>query len=132
MEPQISAVTIAARDIKALRKFYHDALGWTVSAENEKVVIFRLNNVMLTLCTPDVFKEYTGIEQVGSNTGFYFTINLDSPKRVNESFKKLAEKNVNIIKQPEKTFWGGYSGFFADPEGNHWEVSHNPISRTKI
>lgn len=132
MEPQINAITIAAKDIKALRKFYHDSLGWPVSAENEKVVIFRLNNTMLTLCTHDVYKEYTGSDAGQSNNGFYFTINLDSPKRVNDSFKKLAEKNVNVTKAPEKTFWGGYSGFFVDPEGNHWEVCHNPISRTKI
>lgn len=133
MEQQISAVAIAAKDIKALRKFYHDSLGWVIAAENPEVVIFKLGNMMLTLCTPHIFEEYTGTLAATSNEkSVYFTINVDSPKRVNESFKKLVEKNVSITKAPAKTFWGGYSGFFNDPEGNSWEIAYNPISRTKI
>jgi len=133
MNQPINAVTIAVKDIKAMRKFYHDILEWPILNENPQVVMIRMNNAVLTLCAFEVFTEYTGLHpDSNSGKGCYLTINVDSPKRVDESFKKLSTQNVNITKMPFKTFWGGYSGFFADPEGNTWEISHNPIPGTKV
>jgi hypothetical protein len=131
MKPQINAATVAVKDIKALRKFYHEILGWTVLSENAKVVILKMDNAAFTLCTMDVFSEYTGMQPGSGNKSFYLTINLESPKRVDESFKKLKQLSVNIVKMPQKTFWGGYSGFFTDPENNYWEICFNPIPGTK-
>lgn len=128
----LSALTVFINDIKAMRKFYHETLGWAVLTENEKVVMFKLDKVVLTLCASDVFYDYTGLQpDAAANKSFYSTINLDSPKQVDDSFKKLRESGVNITKMPKKVFWGGYSGFFADPEGNTWEVAYNPISATR-
>ncbi len=133
MSQQINAVTIAVNDIKLMRKFYHDILGWAVLAENPEVVMLKLNNAVLTLCSIPVFAEYTGTyPDDGSKKGFYLTTNLESPKRVDDYFKKLANQQVMIIKKPEKTFWGGYGGFFADAEGNKWEICFNPIAGTKV
>lgn len=133
MDQQINAVTIAVKDIKLMRKFYHDTLGWAIFAENPSVVMLRLNNAVLTLCTTVIFAEYTGnYPDAESKKGFYLTTNLESPKRVDEYFKKLAAKKVLITKKPEKVFWGGYSGFFEDIEGNKWEISFNPMPGTKV
>ena len=133
MDQQINAVTIAVNDIKLMRRFYHDTIGWAILAENPGVVILKLNNAVLTLCTAAIFAEYTGTyPDEGSKKGFYLTSNLESPKRVDEYFKKLATQKVLITKKPEKTFWGGYSGFFADAEGNNWEICFNPVAGTKI
>jgi uncharacterized glyoxalase superfamily protein PhnB len=132
MNPQINAVTIAATNIKVLRKFYHDALGWKVLTENESVVMFKLNQTVFTICANTVFAEYSGSSTAdGAAKGFYLTINMDSPKQVDQYFKKLEAADVPISKMPKKTFWGGYGGFFADPEGNKWEVCYNPIPETK-
>lgn len=127
MEPQINAVTLAARDIQSLKRFYNQVLEWRILSQNEKVVIFRLNNTVLTLCAVDIFKEYSGMQPPDpAEKNFYLTVNLDSPKRVDQTLQKLAALNVDIVKMPKKAFWGGYSGFFADPEGNRWEVCYNP------
>ncbi|HVV55076.1 MAG TPA: VOC family protein [Mucilaginibacter sp.] len=127
MEPQINAVTLAARDIQSLKRFYNQVLEWRILSQNEKVVIFKLNNTVLTLCDVDIFKEYSGMQPPDpSEKNFYLTVNLDSPKRVDQTLQKLAALNVDIVKMPKRAFWGGYSGFFADPEGNRWEVCYNP------
>ncbi|MFB9843348.1 VOC family protein [Mucilaginibacter ginsenosidivorans] len=127
MEPQINAITIAAQDIQSLKRFYNQVLEWKILAQNEKVVMFRLNNTILTVCTIDVFTDYAGMQPPGKGEkNFYLTVNLDSPKRVDQTLQKLAALNVDIVKMPKKAFWGGYSGFFADPEGNRWEVCYNP------
>jgi uncharacterized glyoxalase superfamily protein PhnB len=133
MEPQINAITIAAQDINTLKKFYSQVLEWRVLSQNDKVVMFRLNNTVLTLCAEDVFADYSGMQPVNSTEkSFYLTVNLDSPKRVDQTLQKLVALHVDVIKMPKKAFWGGYSGFFADPEGNRWEVCYNPVPNTQI
>jgi uncharacterized glyoxalase superfamily protein PhnB len=133
MNQTINAVTIAVDDIKLLKKFYHEVLEWAVLAENIDVIMFKLNQMVLTLCSADTFTNYTGLPPGNlSSKGFYFTINFDTPKQVDESFKKLMKSKVHIAKMPQQTFWGGYSGFFADPEGNHWEICYNPVPGTKV
>jgi uncharacterized protein len=133
MEPQINAITIAAQDIASLKKFYSQVLEWRILAQNDKVVMFRLNNTVLTVCSTDVFTDYTGMRpQKSGDKGFYLTVNLESPKRVDQTLQKLAALNVDGIRMPKKAFWGGYSGFFADPEGNKWEVCYNPTPNTVI
>jgi hypothetical protein len=133
MEPQINAITIAAQDIQSLRLFYSQVLEWKIFSQNENVVMFKLNNVILTICAADVFTEYSGMQAPSpADKNFYLTVNLDSPKRVDQTLQRLVALNVDIVKMPKKAFWGGYSGFFADPEGNRWEVCYNPTPNTII
>ncbi len=133
MEPQINAITICAQDVQALKRFYSQILEWRILAQNEKVIIFRLNNTVLTICAADVYAEYSGMKPADSTEKhFYLTVNLESPKRVDQTLQKLAALSVDIIRMPKKAFWGGYSGFFADPEGNRWEVCYNPVPNTII
>src|SRR3569832_963425 len=109
MEPQINAITIAAQDVDSLRKFYSQVLSWKILAQNEKVVMFRLNNTDITICAADIFEEYSGMQPISSHEkAFYLTVNLNSPKRVDQTLQKLAALNVDIIKMPKKAFWGGY------------------------
>jgi uncharacterized glyoxalase superfamily protein PhnB len=133
MEPQLNAITICAQDVQSLKRFYSQILEWRILAQNEKVIIFRLNNTVLTICAADVYTEYSGMKPADSmEKHFYLTVNLDSPKRVDQTLQKLAALSVDIIRMPKKAFWGGYSGFFADPEGNRWEVCYNPVPNTII
>lgn len=133
MEPQINAITICAQDVQSLKRFYSQILEWRILAQNEKVIIFRLNNTVLTICAADVYTEYSGMKPADTTEKhFYLTVNLESPKRVDQTLQKLAALSVDIIRMPKKAFWGGYSGFFADPEGNRWEVCYNPVPNTII
>jgi catechol 2,3-dioxygenase-like lactoylglutathione lyase family enzyme len=128
MKQLLSAVTIVVQDLRRLKAFYTGVLKWEVLAENEGILMLNLNAIVLTLCTEELFGGYTGVvPHIDKHKGFYLTINLDSKAEVDSSFDGLTTANVNITKLPEKTFWGGYSGFFADPEGNLWEMCYNPM-----
>jgi uncharacterized glyoxalase superfamily protein PhnB len=133
MKQLLSAVTIVTTDLPSLRSFYTDVLGWEILAENESVLMLKLNTTVLTLCTEELFGTYTGIlADRSKHKGFYLTINLESKQEVDDSFETLTTAHVNITRPPEKTFWGGYSGFFTDPEGNLWELCYNPVEGTKV
>lgn len=133
MKQLLSAVTIVAKDLPILKTFYTNVLGWDVLAENESVIMLKLNSTVLTLCTETLFGEYTGIlVDSAKHKGFYLTINLDSIREVDSSFKVLAAAKSNITKTPAKNFWGGYNGFFTDPEDNLWELCYNPVEGTKV
>lgn len=132
MKQVLSAVTIAAKNLQQLKLFYTGVLGWEILAENESVLMLKLKTSVLTLCTEALFADYTGIPSHGEkNNSCYFTINLDSAKEVDDNFMVLARLKATIVKRPAQTFWGGYSGFFTDPEDNLWELCHNPIPGTK-
>lgn len=132
MKQLLSAVTIVAKDLPLLKHFYTDALGWEVLTENESVIMLKLNATVLTLCTEALFAEYTGVlNDAPKGKGFYLTINLESIREVDSSFIVLSASKVNITKAPAKNFWGGYNGFFTDPEDNLWELCYNPVAATK-
>lgn len=59
---------------------------------------------------------------------FYLTINTNSIEETDKLFADLKNKGVRIVKDAQPVFWGGYSGFIADPEDNYWEIAYNPIS----
>src|ERR1700743_3573088 len=122
MEQQLNAITIAVKDVALLKTFYADTLGWAVLAENPSVAMFKTNQAVFTLCAESIFNDYTGMPAGQGEKGYYFTVNLSSPQNVDESFSKFKTLGVNITKMPAPTFWGGYSGFFADPENNVWEI----------
>jgi len=123
MKPQLSSITIAANDLPLLKQFYTEVFGWDIVMENPKIVILKLENTLLSLCTEDLFTSYTGTTPATGNKSYYFTINFDTRAELDAAFADLTAKGAAIKKAPAKTFWGGYAGFISDPEGNHWELS---------
>ncbi|WP_121809678.1 VOC family protein [Mucilaginibacter kameinonensis] len=128
MQTHVAAVTLAVKDLDEIKEFYTEKFGWQIIAENEKVVMLKLDNLILTLCDEPLFKEYTNIHNNTGSKAVYFTINLASKAKVDEQIAKLNKVGVEIIKQPSETFWGGYAAFVADPEGNCWEICFNPYA----
>ena len=59
--------------------------------------------------------------------GFSIAYNARSEQEVNEIFQRLKAEGVKILKPPQKAEWGGYSGYFSDPDGHAWEVAYNPF-----
>ncbi|WP_114937059.1 VOC family protein [Mucilaginibacter endophyticus] len=128
MQTHVAAVTLAVKDLDEIKEFYIEKFGWQIIAENEKIVMLKLDNLVLTLCDEPLFKEYTNIHNNTGNKAVYFTINLASKANVDEQIAKLNEDGVQILKHPAETFWGGYAAFVADPEGNCWEICYNPYA----
>jgi predicted lactoylglutathione lyase len=128
MQAYVTAITLAVKDLVAIRAFYTGKFGWQILAENENVVMLKLDNLVLTLCDELLFTEYTNINNNARSKNFYLTINLASKTNVDEKTTQLEQEGVQILKHPSETFWGGYAGFIADPEGNCWEICYNPYT----
>lgn len=129
MQAHVTAITFAVKDLAAIGAFYTEKFGWQILAENEKVVMLKLDNLVLTLCDELLFAQYTNISNNEGSKRFYLTMNLDSKTDVDEKITQLDRAGVQILKHPAETFWGGYSGFITDPEGNCWEICYNPYAQ---
>ncbi|UOE47058.1 VOC family protein [Mucilaginibacter sp. SMC90] len=128
MQAHITAITLAVKDLDAIKGFYTEKFGWQILAENEKVVMLKLDNLVLSLCDELLFTDYTNISNNARSKSFYLTINLATKAEVDDKISRLEQNGVQIIKHPANTFWGGYAAFIADFEGNCWEICYNPYT----
>lgn len=129
MEQRLTLITLGVSDLKRSRAFYVEKFGWTpVENSSEEIVFFALKGGIQLALFPD--QELARDAQVdGNGSGFRkfsLAYNVRSEKEVDEVMAALEQKGVTILKRPEKVFWGGYSGYIADPDNNLWEVAYNP------
>ena len=86
-------------------------------------------DVVLSIYQREKLSEDAQIESEGNGfVGFTLTYNAQSESEVDGIIGDLKSKGVKILKEPQKVFWGGYNFYFADPDGNRWEVAYNPFS----
>jgi catechol 2,3-dioxygenase-like lactoylglutathione lyase family enzyme len=127
--PRISLVTLGTRDFARMRAFYV-ALGWPIAAEEggSEFCIFRTAGALLALYPlEELLAEAGGGAVAGEGfRHFAVAINLASPEEVDAAIAAAVEAGGSVLHAARSMFWGGYSGYFADPEGNAWEVAHNP------
>jgi catechol 2,3-dioxygenase-like lactoylglutathione lyase family enzyme len=124
---RISLVTLGVTDLARVTAFYR-ALGWPLTASSDETVsFFRTAGAILALFPTTDLAADAGIAPEGQ--GFRrvaLAVNVDSPAAVVAALQAAVQAGGTIVKPGEKVFWGGYSSYFADPEGNLWEVAHNP------
>lgn len=129
MEPRLNIVTLAVSDLARARDFYQKGLGWQASsASQETIAFFQLGGVILALYPHDALAEDAMVSSSGSGfKGFTLAQNVCEKHEVAD-FLALAEKaGGKIVKPAQDVFWGGHSGYFADLDGNLWEVAWNPF-----
>jgi len=124
----MTLITLGVADLQVSARFYENILGWRRSPmSSENIVFFELNGVFLSLYERVALAEDATVDAAGSGfKGFTLAHNLSSETEVDNLINDLREKGVTIVKEPQKVFWGGYSSYFADPDGNLWEVAFNP------
>ncbi|MBL0279489.1 MAG: VOC family protein [Bacteroidetes bacterium] len=106
-----------------MKNFYLNQFGWTLMLEQGDIVFFKLNGFILSLYPSSELAKDIGIEaETGNFKQITTALLLPSIEDVNALFVELSAKNVTVIKSPEKAFWGGYSGYVADPENNCWKL----------
>ena len=130
MKQKLHIVTLGVRDFERSYKFYTEILGWKTSSPSDgKIAFFQTGGVVFALYPLDKLAE-DALTSPAETGGLSFTLahNVESEEKVDEIIKDLEVKGVEIIKQPQKVFWGGYSSYFADPDGFRWEVAYNPFS----
>jgi catechol 2,3-dioxygenase-like lactoylglutathione lyase family enzyme len=127
MRPRISMITLGVSDLNASIKFYATGLGFPRIESEPTVAFFSLDGSWLGLYGNDALAEDAGVPKEGHGfSGFTLAHNVHSAPEVDEVFRQAIAAGATPVKQPQKVFWGGYSGYFADPDGHLWEVAHNP------
>lgn len=124
----ISMVTLGVADLEKSLRFYK-ALGWRDTRHSQDAVKFLAGrNVVLGLFGRAALAEDAMVTDTA--TGFAaitLAVNLASPADVDAFFDTAISAGASGTKKPQKVFWGGYSGYFSDPDGHLWEVAHNPF-----
>ena len=128
MKPRISMLTLGVRDLEKSIRFYEQGLGFPRMASPPEVVFFTLNGSWLGLYGREALAQDAGVSPQGSGfAGITIAHNVASEAAVDELMEQAISAGAQLVKPAQKVFWGGYSGYFADPDGYLWEVAHNPL-----
>lgn len=129
MEPKISIITLGVSDIKRAFDFYHSGLGFeTDAAPTDAIAFFKTKGTVLAIypidklsedITPDLPKQKSVF------SGVTLAHNVANKSDVDAILQQAERAGGTIVKQAQDTFWGGYSGYFADPDGHYWEVAYS-------
>ena len=127
MDSRISIITLGVTDLERSTAFYRDGLGFPVyDAGGPSITFFLLENVMLSLYPRDALMAEANPGQAaaaGAPHAFTIAHNVASRAEVDAVLAEAESAGARIVKPAAATFWGGYSGYFADPDGFRWEVA---------
>ena len=129
MTPRINFVTLGVADVARARAFY-EKLGLKASpAGNESVAFFDVNGVVLALFGHGALADDAGLpaDPPQRFRGMSLAWNASSDAEADAIYAHALACGATPVKPMHKVFWGGYSGYFADPDGHLWEVAHNPF-----
>jgi hypothetical protein len=128
MKPRISMITLGVSDLQESIRFYEQGLGLPKMDSPPEAAFFTLNGSWLGLYGRKSLAEDARVPADGSGfAGFTIAHNVDSEAGVDELMEQAVAAGAKLVKPAHKVFWGGYSGYFADPDGYLWEVAHNPL-----
>jgi uncharacterized protein len=127
MDQRISLITLGVADLQRSREFY-ERLGWRRAMnEAEDVVFFPAGGMGLALYSRVELAKDARIAPEGSGfSGVALAYNARSRDEVDSVLAEAQAAGAKILKPAAEAFWGGYSGYFADPDGFPWEVAWNP------
>jgi predicted lactoylglutathione lyase len=127
MDPRISFVTLGVKDLKHSTEFYSRTLGLKIHKAYPEVTFLELGKTWLALYPVELLAGDAGVPKEGNGfSRFALAHNVRSPEEVDELIQTAAKGGGAEVKAGHKTSWGGYSGYFADPDGFLWEVAWNP------
>lgn len=127
MLARLSLITLGVADLARARTFY-ERLGFPVRPEScDKVVFFELNGLWLSLFPRTALAEDIGCDATGSGfCGITLAHNVRTREEVAAVLQEALAAGGTVTKPAQDVFWGGHSGYFADPDGHLWEVAWNP------
>ena len=132
MEPTISLVTLGVDDLETSIRFYRDGLGLPMEPREEgaDIAFFRLDGSWLSLYPREKLAADATVPAEGSGfSGITIAHNVDSKDEVETILNRAVSAGGRLVKPAQDVFWGGYSGYFADPDDHLWEVAFPPLEK---
>jgi uncharacterized protein len=127
MEQRLSVVTLGVADLERSRRFYEEGLGWRRGNAGDEIVFFQVGGAVLALFPRGELAKDAHLPAEGSGFGgITLAYNVRDRQEVDAVLAEAAAAGATILKPAQDVFWGGYSGYFADPDGHPWEVAWNP------
>ncbi len=128
MKHRISMITLGVDDLERSIMFYKEGLGFPQMDSPPDVAFFTLNGSWLGLYSRSSLAEDAMVSPDGSGfNSFAIAHNVASEAEVDEAIEQAVSAGATLTKKAQKTPWGGYSGYFKDPDDHLWEVAHNPF-----
>ena len=127
MDQRVSLITLGVDDVDRARSFY-EALGWR-GQQVEDTLFFQAGGLALVLWGRSALADDAGVSDGGGTRGFRsiaLAQNVRSREQVDTVLDQAERAGAEITRSPAETFYGGYAGYFADPDGHLWEVAYNP------
>ncbi len=125
MAPTISMITLGVADLERSIRFYETGLGYVrAPGDWESIAFFDVGGAQLALYPRTLLAEDVGISPSGEGfSAVTLAQNLNSSVEVNAALARAVEAGGTLVKPGQPVFWGGYSGYFADPDGHLWEIA---------
>ncbi len=129
MKPRMSMITLGVDDLKRSIEFYKNGLGFPRHGDDEEVAFFKLNGTWLGLYDRMALAEDAQVNPEGSGfNSFAIAHNVSSEAEVISVINQAVQAGAILVKEPQKVFWGGFSGYFKDLDGHLWEIAFNPYT----
>ncbi len=129
MKQKLHLITLGVDNLEKSLQFYEKGLGWKKSSASQgDFALFSLGGILLSLYPRELLAEDANVHAKDTGfSGITISYNAKSEKEVDEVLKLVESLGATIIKPAQKVFWGGYSGYFKDPNGHLFEVAYNPF-----
>lgn len=128
MKPRISMIALAVSNLDRSIKFYRDGLGFPKLDSPPGVAFFSLDGTWLGLSEREALANDASVSAEGTGfNGFTLAHNVASRDEVDTLFAEALKAGATVAKPAQEAPWGGYHGYFSDPDGHLWEVAHNPF-----
>ena len=130
MKPKISLIPLGVHDLQRAIRFYREGLGLPEhETDSDEVAFFKMEGAWLSLFPREALSRDIGISDDAPSgfSGITLAHNVASQAAVDQVLEQAVAAGAELIKPGKEVFWGGYSGYFCDPEGHYWEVAYNPF-----
>ncbi len=128
MKPRINIITLGTKDLTKATRFYEEGLGFPKMDFEGNISFFMLNGSWLSLYPWELLAQDAQIDVASSGfRGITLAHNVENENQVTDILEQAKNAGAHIVKQAQKTEWGGFSGYFIDLDGHLWEIAYNPF-----